>query len=217
MIKWRGGSNLTSNKPGSDGDSKVEILPPVTNSVSQLSTDDRTLDFVKDARSKMGMLAKWNFDRQTQTSLQRVAGEIAVNYLNAQKEVMIDKIIVGVALAKRDSLAEFLRAAVEQDKHLLTLTNSAQKEMTDMIQDDVAIVLKEKKARFDKAKLDFENGELLKEDYDGLLDVHTQATEKLIADKFDRMDKIAQSYLDHFEQALKQYRERIFESGFMKA
>jgi hypothetical protein len=35
----------------------------------------------------------------------------------------------------------------------------------------------------------------------------------LINDKFARMDKIAQTYLEHFEHAIKIYREKVIQMG----
>jgi hypothetical protein len=208
-ITWKG----SKENIGSDSPAKQEILSPGTPSMSDLVSNESAKDFVSDAREKMSFLARWNFDRQTQASLQRVAGEIAVNYLNGHKKLLISKISTGVALGTRQNLEEFLLAAVGQDKNLLALTNSAQKEMSNMIEDDVVVVLKEKKIRFDKADSDLKNGEILQEDHEALKDVHTQVAAKLINDKFDRMNKIAESYTEKFDEALEQYKERAIEAG----
>lgn len=212
MIKWRGSDH-------SDGSSSVpattaaEIYPPGVKSPLELTSNETALDYVRNAREKMGMLARMRFDKSTQRELQQIAGSIAVNYLAAQKEIMLAKIVAGVGIAQREIFKDFLTRAIEQDKDLLERTNHAQKDMTNMIEKEVLLVLEEKKTKFDEAKVKFDSGKLLENDYKGLCDVYNQAAEKLITDKFDRMDKITQSYLEHFEHAVKKYREKAIQIG----
>lgn len=217
-IKWRGpGSNPTTAREsnGSGPSTGREVAHgkarPAANidlgNVSAMGPGESAVDFVRTARSRMGMLARFGFDRQTQKSLQQAASDIAVNYLNAQREVMIDKIVSSVQLSKRKTLEDFLRIAVEQDKNLLVLTNTAQAEMFNLVQEEVMAVLEDKKHKVDAAGERLNAGRLLKDDYDALIDIYTQTAAKLIEDKFDRMDKISESYIDSFERALKKYKE----------
>ncbi|MFN3548930.1 MAG: hypothetical protein ACK4U0_15700 [Mesorhizobium sp.] len=210
-IKWRPGKtpnnkgNVTSLRSGDAIDG--EILSP--ESIGDLATNDSARDFISDARARMGLLAKFNFDRHSQRELRRVSGEIAVNYLNAQKEVMLDKIGAAVALEKRSNLRQFLSVAIDQDKELRLIADNAEKEMANLIEREVVIVLEEKKSKMDDAEARFRDGRLLEDDYSALKDMHTQVAEKLIVSKFDRMAKISESYVERFEQALQGYKERF--------
>jgi hypothetical protein len=210
-IKWRSGSTAgqqsnVQNLRTADA-IEGEIVGP--DSIGELETSDSARKFITEARTRMGLLAKFNFDRHTQRELRRVSGEIAVNYLNAQKEVMLDKIGAAVALEKRSNLRQFLSTAIEQDKELRVIADNAEKEMANLIEREVVIVLEEKKAKMDDAEARFKGGRLLAEDYDALRDMHTQIAEKLIVSKFDRMSKISESYVERFEQALQGYKERF--------
>lgn len=210
-IKWRSGNSTTatgSMNPLRPSDAiDGEIIGP--ESLGELNTNDSARNFIAEARSRMGLLAKFNFDRHTQRELRRVSGEIAVNYLNAQKEVMLDKIGAGVALEKRSNLRHFLSVAIDQDKELRLIADNAEKEMANLIEHEVVIVLEEKKNKMDDAERRFREGRLLEADYGALKDMHTQVAEKLIVSKFDRMAKISESYVERFEQALQGYKERF--------
>ena len=207
-IKWRGVSSET-NSPVPANPVQSDIYPPGTKTPLDLvDSEESALDYVRNARKKMGMLARMQFDRSTQKELQRIAGGIAVDYLGAQKEIMLAKIVAGVGIAQRDIFKGFLTQAIEQDKDLLERTNRAQKEMTNMVERETLVVLKEKKEKLDEAKALFDAGNIIADDYRGLCDLYNQTAEKWITDKFERMDKVAQAYLAHFEQAVKKYEEQ---------
>jgi hypothetical protein len=212
-IKWRGTSSET-NAPVPTGRAQGEIYPPGTKTPLDLADNNESaLDYVRNARKKMGMLARMQFDRSTQKELQRIAGGIAVDYLGAQKEVMLAKIVAGVGIAQREIFKIFLSQAIEQDKDLLERTNRAQKEMTNMVERETLVVIKEKKEKIDEAKTEFDAGKILEDDYKNLCDIYNQTAEKMIVDKFERMDKVTQAYLEHFEQAVKKYREKAVQIG----
>ena len=217
--KWRGGKATSESVSDSPPDSSkirtplAEIYPPGSKSPLDASKTATVPEFVRKARQEMGMLARWKFDKDTQKEVQRVAGNIAVNYLSAQKDIMLAGIEADVGIAKREIFREFLTKAIEQDRDLVQRTNHAQKEIVDMITAEVLVVLEEKKIKYDDAKTRFDAGRLLDKDYQALCEAYDHAAEDLIEDKFERMHKIAQTYLEHFEHAIKIYREKVIQMG----
>ncbi|MGA3308574.1 MAG: hypothetical protein ABSD08_08165 [Xanthobacteraceae bacterium] len=211
--KWRGGKESETRAPSVASSASTEIYPPGTKLPLHSNSNISAPEFVQKAREQMGMMARWKFDKDTQKELQRVAGSIAVNYLTAQKDIMLANIEAGVGIAKREIFRDFLTKAIEQDRDLVERTNGAQKDIVDMIVREVLVVLEEKKVRYDEAKAKFDGGKLLEKDYTALCDAYDHAAEELINDKFARMDKIAQTYLEHFEHAIKIYREKVIQMG----
>lgn len=206
---WRDGRDKKQSSVPTSTSPQADIYPPGTKSPLDLSaSNESALDYVSDARRKMGMLARMRFDNETKKELQQIAGAIAINYLAAQKEIMLSKISAGVGIAKREVFRELLSKAVEQDQDLLRRTNAAQKSMSDMIEQETLVVLEEKTRKFDDAKDKLDRGLLMQVDYEGLCNFYTQNAEKLINDKVVRMNNVSQSYLDHFGDAVKKYQEQ---------
>ena len=211
--KWGDGPSTETASANSGEQPLAEVYPPGVPLPLDSTSGVSAPDYVRKARNEMGMLARWQFDKDTKKELQRVAGNIAVNYLSAQKDVMLAKIVAGVGIAKREIFKDFLSRAIEQDKDLVERTNRAQKEIVNMIEKEVLVVLEEKKTKFDEAKAKFDSGKLMEKDYVALCSAYDHAAHKLITDKFERMDKIAQSYLEHFDHAIKIYREKVIQMG----
>ena len=201
MRKWKS-PDKTENTVDTPN---MEVLLPGEIDAS-MSMKER--DYIVDARKKMSLLAGWSYDKQTQRELAKVAGEIAVNYLNGQKAVMLDKIASTVAIGKRENLKEFLKQAVAQDNELRTIADGAEEEMSNLMQIEVVEILKGKSTRIKSTTALYEGGYLEKEDFESALKMHRVEAESLIQNKFDRLSKITEGYMERFEKSLEGYKER---------
>ena len=74
-------------------------------------------------------------------------------------------------------------------------------------------VIKEKKLKMDEAKATLDSGTILQADYEALCDMYAESAEQLIKSKWDKVNKVTQSYLEHFEDAMKRYKEHALKTG----
>ena len=184
----------------------VQVMPKTTLEV--LGADLSARDYVRSLRQKMSLLARYRADREAEIDIRRISGEITVEIFNAQKVVMLDKIMAGVALEKRATLAEFMGQAVKGDESIRSMLEAAQKEMRNAAEDEAVAIIVEKTRKVVAVQKRCDAGDMTQGDCDALISLYERNAEELLEDKFSRIGQLSQSYQEHFKQALTQYEER---------
>jgi hypothetical protein len=206
-IKWR------ANTSKQVAARKADVYAPGEKTPLDLSDEKSVPQYVRDARDSMGMLARRKFDKANMQELRKMAGNIAVNYLAAERQLMLEKMAASVAIAQREIFKGFVDRAIEQDKELVEITSRAEKELTYKVEDEVMEVIQDKKLKIDQARVTLDGGKILPPDFDALCDMYAETAEQLIKSKWDKVNKVTQSYREHFEDAMKKYKEHALNTG----
>lgn len=195
MTNW----NKQSGKSGSNFDTVAK-----TNDGESLPVKTK----IAEMRNKLGIFTGFKFDRATNKEIARVAGELVVNQLNAEKEIAIDKIYNNVALGKRSNLKEYLQSVALTDQELLSIGEDTKKKLSDTMQAEVVAIVKEKKQWKEASEKLLASNEIETSDYDNLIEMHELEALELIVSKRDDRNTIRDTYRMRLEQALKEYVER---------
>lgn len=191
------------NRQGLKSGSNVETVAK-TNEGESLPVKTK----IAEMRNKLGIFTGFRFDRATNKEIARVAGELAVNQLNAEKEIVIDKMYNDVALGKRGNLKEYLQSVALKDKEILSIGEDTKKGLSDTMQAEVVVIVKEKKQWKEASERLLANNEIESSDYENLIEMHELEALELIVSKRDDRNTIRDTYRMRLEQALKQYVER---------
>ena len=189
--------NLTET---SEGENEVENA----NEVDRTPVRQR----IAEMRRKLNLWEGFKFDKATEREISRVAGELVVNQLNAEKSIAIDRIINNVALSKRANLRDYLMSVSDTDKEILQIGEATKKNLSYTMQAEITQIAIDKKKWKDHSKSLLENGEIEQEDYEDLLLMHEAEALQLAASKERDRNTVSETYGKRIEQALQEYVER---------
>lgn len=198
MADW--GNSFTNKAPSEVPEGKSELT----------AESDRVpiREKISNMRKKLNLWEGFKFDLATDREISRVAGELAINQLNGEKEVAIDLIINNVALGKRANLRDYLVSVSVTDSEILQIGEETKKKLSYTMQSEITQIVKDKKMWKAESKALLDNGEIEPQDYESLLLMHEGEALELIQSKRDDRNTVRETYAKRLGQALQGYVER---------
>lgn len=200
--------NVTINQAGRTfGTSTSTNLTTPTS--PYLAPVSRELDALRD---KLGWLDSINITRQNRREVQKAIAEGYVQVIEAQKQMLVARITVGLDAAKKVLLLEQLRMSGEVEKEISDLSAEFAQTITDSMLDATLGTGEAEMRNLDKVEAHYQAGRINAARYQELKEIATEAT--TIANSLIKTtaSRILQGHNDRISLCLQHFKERVLDS-----
>jgi hypothetical protein len=200
--------NVTIDQPGrtSGVTANADSAAPVSHSLVPVS---RELDTLRD---KLGWLENLNISRQNRKEVQKAIAEGYLQLIEAQKQLLVAKITVGLDAAKKALLLEQLRMSGEIEKEISGLSAEFAQTITDSMLDAALGAGEAEMRNLDKVEAAYHAGRINAARYQEFKELAAEATTVTNNLIKTTASQILQGHNDRIVLCLQHFKERILGS-----